>query len=117
VLVVQGPNGQKWATEVVTALDASTLLLTRRAPFSGTGMLYHVGNPTFPSSVVMQDGVGDLIGGVLIHPVLGLPEPISPLEDGVLENRMLRWKPALGQQPTNHLAYVYEPFEFSTLWT
>ncbi|MFZ9887904.1 MAG: IPT/TIG domain-containing protein [Myxococcota bacterium] len=117
ILVVEAADGQRWATEVVNALDNTTLVLGRKAPFSTTAAAYHIGEPTFPSSVVQQDGVGDLIGGVLINPVLGLPEPLSPLDDGVLENRMLRWKAALGQQPTNHLIYVYDPFEFSTLWT
>lgn len=117
VLVVKGADGEHWATTVAAALDNGTLLLERKAPFTASSMSYHVGNPTYPSSVVRQNGTGDLIGGVTIAPVLGMPEALSPLPNGVLEQRTLRWKPAVGQQPTNHMAYVYDPFEFAVLWT
>ena len=47
--------------------------------------------------------MGDLTGGVTIQPVLGLPEPLSPTENGVLAaDRQLRWKAAAGQQPSMH---------------
>ncbi len=56
-------------------------------------------------------------GGVTIQPVLGLPEPITPVHNGVLENRTMQWRPAPGEQPTIHLMYVYEPFNFAQLWS
>jgi hypothetical protein len=117
IFVVTCPDGTKWATNVVAAQSQTEMLLEDDAPCTGEDLEYHVGSPTLPSSEVVQDGVGDLIGGVTIQPVLGLPEPLSPLRDGVLENRTLRWKAAPGQAPTNHLAYVYDPFAFSVLWT
>jgi len=117
ILVVDRPDGGRWATTVTASQSNTELLLNKAPPFTGASLTYHIGNPSLPSSEVVQDGVGDLIGGVTIQPVLGLPEPLSPLKNGVLENRTLRWKPAPGQLPSVHQAYVYDPFAFSTLWT
>jgi hypothetical protein len=117
ILVVERANGERWASTVASAMGNGTLLLDSKPPFSESGMRYHVGSPTYPSSIVRQSASGDLIGGVTIAPVLGMPEPLSPLASGVLEQRTLRWKPAAGQAPTNHLAYVYDPFNFAVLWT
>lgn len=124
VLVVENTDGSTWATTVTGVRDAGEIVLARRPPFSGTGLSYHIGRPTYPSSVVVQDGNGDLIGGTTIQPVLGLPEPITPLENGVLENRTLRWRPAPGEQPTLHLHYLsqYEDWlspasGLAVLWT
>lgn len=117
ILVVDGPGGQKWATTISRSLGSGEILLETRPPFSATNVTYHIGNPTYPSSEVVQDGVGDLIGGVTIQPVLGIPEPTSPSPNGVLQDRTLRWRAAPGQQPTVHLMYVYDPVEFANLWT
>ena len=118
IFVATLPDGTKWAAEVLTATDDSTLLLKSRAPADATGIVYHIGNPSFPSSEVVQDGVGELTGGVTIQPVLGLPEPISPMENGVLgPDRELRWKAAPGQEPTFNRIYVYDPINFSVLWS
>jgi hypothetical protein len=117
ILVVNSPDGQTWATNVVTANSATEILLEEPAPFTTFGATYTIGSATYPSSQVVQDGVGDLIGGVTIQPVLGLPEPIAPMSNGVMENRTLRWKAAPGQLPTNHLMYVYDPVDFAVLWT
>jgi hypothetical protein len=124
-LLVQGgifvatlPDGTKWAAEVLTATGDTILLLKDRAPVTGLGLTYHIGNPSYPSSEVVQDGVGELTGGVTIQPVLGLPEPLAPVENGVLgPDRELRWKAAAGQQPTFNRIYVYDPINFSILWT
>ena len=85
--------------------------------FSSTApQAYHIGDTGLPSSEVIQDGAGDLRGGITIQPVLGLPEVLSPLEDGVLVDRTLRWKAAPGQQPTIHDMFLFEPFQLSTIW-
>lgn len=124
VLVIERDDGTKWATTVTSSLSANQILLARRPPFSGTGLRYHIGRPTYPSSEVVQDGVGDLIGGVTIQPVLGLPEPLSPVDNGVLESRTLRWKPAAGQAPTTHMHFLFQyedwfdpASELAVLWT
>lgn len=118
ILVVDRPDGGRWATEVLTAIDQTSIYVAEPPPFSGMDLTYHIGNPGTPSSEVVQDGVGSLVGGVTIQPVLGLPEPLEPLEGGALgAERQLRWKPAAGQQPTIHRMYVYDPFNFDILWT
>jgi hypothetical protein len=78
---------------------------------------YHIGRAGLPSSEVVQNGVGNLRGGVTIQPVLGIPEVISPVENGVLQQRTLRWRPAAGEQPTIHTMYVYDPLDLSQLWS
>lgn len=118
IFVVTLPNGSKWAAQVLTATDNNTLLLKDRPPVSGSNLKYHIGDPSYPSSEVVQDGVGDLTGGVTIQPVLGLPEQLSPLANGVLgPDRELRWKAAPGQQPTFNRIYVYDPYNWSMLWS
>ena len=117
VFVIEGPNGETWASLVDRSLGPGEIILADKAPFTLSGATFHIGNPGFPSSEVVQDGVGDLIGGVTIQPVLGIPEPQSPMRNGVLDNRTLRWKKAPGQQPTVHLMYVYDPINFNMLWT
>lgn len=123
ILVVERPGEPAWATTVINALNDSRILLARRPPFSGTGLRYHIGSPSYPSSEVVQDGNGDLVGGVTIQPVLGLPEPLSPEENGVMTHRTLRWKAAPGQQPSTHMHYLiqYDDWfgggDLNVLWT
>jgi hypothetical protein len=123
ILVVERPGEVPWATTVTNAISDTRILLSRRPPFSGTGLRYHIGRPTYPSSEVVQDGNGDLVGGVTIQPVLGMPEPLSPEENGVMTNRTLRWKPAPGQQPSAHMHYIiqYDDWfgggDLNVLWT
>ena len=123
ILVVERPGEVPWATTVTNAISDTRILLARRPPFSGTGLRYHIGRPTYPSSEVVQDGNGDLVGGVTIQPVLGMPEPLSPEENGVMTNRTLRWKAAPGQQPSTHMHYIiqYDDWfgggDLNVLWT
>ncbi|MCP4498436.1 MAG: hypothetical protein GY822_00515 [Deltaproteobacteria bacterium] len=117
IFVIEGEDGENWASHVARSLGPGEILLADKAPFTLAGATFHIGNPGLPSSEVMQDGVGDLIGGVTIQPVLGIPEPLSPVKNGVLENRTLRWKPAPGQQPSMHQMWVYDAINFSILWT
>jgi hypothetical protein len=116
VFVVDEPGGQRFASVVDTVVSASEIILQDEATFSGSGLTFHIGNPGSPSSEVIQDGVGDLSGGVTIQPVLGLPQLISPLENGVLADRTLRWRLAPGQPPSIHDMFIYEPFNFLTVW-
>lgn len=117
ILVVECDDGTKFASTVILSMGADEVALDERARCDADDAVYHIGNPTFPSSQVVQDGVGDLRGGVTIQPMLGLPEAQSPLPNGVLENRTLRWKAAPGQQPTIHQMYLYEALEFKVLWS
>lgn len=117
ILVVEMPDGTRFASDILGVVDASTIRIRDRAPVGVSGRPYHIGDAGIPSSEVIQDGVGDLRGGVTIQPVLGIPEVISPIDNGVLEHRTLRWKKAPGEQPTIHLMYVFEPFNFEQLWS
>ena len=118
VFFVENDAGQRFATTVVTAIDATRIQLADRPPFDAANATYHIGNPGFPQSEVLQEGTGDLtIGGITINPVLGLPEQLSPVKNGTLLNRELTWKAPPGQEPTFHLMNVYEPFALEVLWT
>jgi hypothetical protein len=117
IFVATFPDGTRFASDILGVTDATNLRLRDRAPVSASNVTYHIGDAGLPSSEVIQDGVGNLRGGVTIQPVLGIPEPITPVHNGVLENRTLRWRPQPGQQPTIHLMYVYEPFDFRQLWS
>jgi hypothetical protein len=113
--VTNRPDGTRFASVILGSPDANTLQLQDAPDFSASGRAYHIGSFGTPSSEVVQDGVGDLRGGVTIQPVLGLPELLSPLEGAALTDRTLRWKAPVGQQPSIHDMYIYEPFEFSFL--
>lgn len=117
IFVATYPDGTRFASDILGVTDATNIRLRDRAPASAPNVRYHIGDAGLPSSEVIQDGVGNLRGGVTIQPVLGIPEPITPVHNGVLENRTLRWRPQPGQQPTIHLMYVYEPFDFRQLWS
>jgi hypothetical protein len=123
IFVTNRPDGSRFASViegVVTTqdgFDVPAMLQLQEAPdFSASNVAYHIGAPGAPSSEVIQNGIGDLRGGVTIQPVLGLPELISPLENGVLVDRTLRWKAAPGQQPTIHDMFVYDPFNLASIW-
>jgi hypothetical protein len=116
IFVAELPDGGRFASDILGVVG-QTLNLRDRAPVTARNVAYHIGEAGFPSSEVIQDGVGDLRGGVTIQPVLGIPDVVSPLENGVLEQRTLRWRPAPGQQPTIHTMYVYEPFDFAQVWS
>ena len=120
VFVTDRPNGTRFASVIEGVVNdpfEGPILQLQEAPdFSATGAGYHIGNPGPPSSEVIQDGIGDLRGGVTIQPVLGLPELLSPLEGGVLVDRTLRWKAAPGQQPTIHDMFLYDPINLATVW-
>jgi len=117
IFVAELADGTRFASDIIGVVNATTIRLRDRAPVNANAVRYHIGDAGLPSSEVIQDGVGDLRGGVTIQPVLGIPEAISPQENGVLENRTLRWRAAPGEQPTIHLMYVYEPFDFRQLWS
>lgn len=117
IFVAQLPDGRRFASDILGVTNNTSIRLRDRAPVSAQNVSYHIGEAGLPSSEVIQDGVGNLRGGVTIQPVLGIPEPITPVHNGVLENRTMRWRPQPGQQPTIHLMYVYEPFGFSQLWS
>ncbi len=117
ILVATCADGSKFASTVVASQGSAQILLDEKATCTGNSLTYHIGNPSFPSSEVIQDGVGDLRGGVTIQPVLGLPEALAPLPNGVLEHRTIRWKAAAGQQPTIHQMYIYEALSYAVFWT
>jgi hypothetical protein len=117
IFVATLPDGTRFASDILGVTNDTSIRLRDRAPVSATNVRYHIGQAGVPSSEVIQDGVGNMRGGVTIQPVLGIPEPITPIHNGVLENRTLRWRPQPGQQPTIHLMYVYEPFDFRQLWS
>jgi hypothetical protein len=119
VFVTDRPDGTRFASVIEGVVNGPTgpILQLQEAPdFTSTFATYHIGTPGMPSSEVIQDGIGDLRGGVTIQPVLGLPELLSPEEGGVLVDRTLRWKAAPGQQPTVHDMLVYDPFNLATVW-
>ncbi len=116
IFVATLPDGRRFASDIL-GVDRQSLRLRDRAPVSAANVAYHIGDAGIPSSEVVQDGVGDLRGGVTVQPVLGIPEVVSPIESGVLEQRTLRWRPAPGEQPTIHQMYVFEPFAFAQLWS
>ncbi len=116
IFVAELPDGRRFASDILGVVGQS-LRLRDRAPITAANVAYHIGDAGIPSSEVIQNGVGDLRGGVTIQPVLGIPEVVSPPENGVLEQRTLRWRPAPGEQPTLHQMYVFEPFEFAQLWS
>ena len=117
IFVAEMPDGTRWASDITGMENAATIRLRDRAPTTAFGVRYHIGNTGLPSSEVLQDGVGDLRGGVTIQPVLGLPDILSPLENGVLTNRTIRWKLAPGQPPSIHQIYMFDPFAFSQVWS
>jgi hypothetical protein len=117
IMVVELSDGTRFASDIVGVNGPESVRVRDRAPLNATGLSYHIGDAGIPSSEVIQDGVGDLRGGVTIQPVLGIPEVISPIDNGVLENRTLRWRKAPGEQPTIHLMFLFEPFEFKQLWS
>jgi hypothetical protein len=49
---------------------------------------------SYPYSVGVRHGVGDLEAGVTLDPILPFPELESPVNGGVLRNGYFRWKPA-----------------------
>lgn len=116
IFVADRPDGSRFASVIIGSPDPSTLQLQDAPDFSATNVSYHIGPAGLPSSEVIQDGVGDLRGGVTIQPVLGLPEIISPVENGVLTDRTLRWKAAPGQQPTIHDISLFDPFNYASYW-
>ncbi|MCC7072452.1 MAG: IPT/TIG domain-containing protein [Deltaproteobacteria bacterium] len=107
------PDGGRFASVILGSPDSNTLQLQDAADFSASGRAYHIGDFGLPSSEVVQDGVGDLRGGVTIQPVLGLPEVLSPLEGAALTDRTLRWKAPVGQLPSIHDMFVYDALAFS----
>jgi hypothetical protein len=117
VFVADLPDGRRFASDILGVTGNTSLRLRDRPPVTAQNVAFHIGDAGLPSSEVIQDGVGNLRGGVTIQPVLGIPEVVSPSPSGVLENRTLRWRPAPGEQPTLHLMYVYEPFDFLQLWS
>jgi hypothetical protein len=117
IFVVTAATGERWASRVIDAPSDTELLLEEPAPFTGDGLAYHVGDPGMAMSEVAQDGVGQLGGGVLLQPMLGLPVPQSPTRNGALHDRTLRWKAPPGQQPTIHLLYVWEALSVEVQWT
>ena len=117
IMVVDLADGTRFASDIVGVNGPGSVRVRDRAPLTATALTYHIGDAGIPSSEVIQDGVGDLRGGVTIQPVLGIPEVISPIDNGVMENRTLRWRKAPGEQPTIHLMFVFEPFEFKQLWS
>jgi len=117
ILVADLPDGRRFASDILGVTGNTNLRLRDRPPVTAQNVRFHIGDAGLPSSEVIQDGVGNLRGGVTIQPVLGIPEIVSPVHSGVLENRTLRWRAAPGEQPTLHLMYVYEPFDFLQLWS
>jgi hypothetical protein len=117
VFVAELPNGGRFGSDILGVGTDGSLRLRDRAPMTAANVRYHIGTAGRPSSEVIQDGVGDLRGGVTIQPVLGIPEVITPVNGAVLENRTLRWRAAPGEQPTIHRMYVYEPVSFAQLWS
>jgi len=117
IFVADLPDGSRFASDILGVTGNTSIRLRDRAPVAASNVRYHIGQPGLPSSEVIQRGVGNLRGGVTIQPVLGLPEAITPVHNGVLENRTMQWRPAAGEQPTIHLMYVYEPFDFAQLWS
>lgn len=111
--VTTRPDGGRFASLILGSPDSNTLQLQDAADFSASGRAYHIGDFGTPSSEVVQDGVGDLRGGVTIQPVLGLPETLSPLEGGALTDRTLRWKAPVGQLPSIHDMFLFDPFAFA----
>lgn len=116
VFVTDRPDGTRFASVIIGAPDEQTIQLQDAPDFDATGARYHIGQPGLPSSEVMQAAVGNLRGGITIQPVLGLPEILSPEENGVLIDRTLRWKAAPGQQPSIHSMLLVEPFALESWW-
>ena len=117
IFVADLPDGRRFGSDIMGVDSDGNLRLRDRAPVTVAGAAYHIGNAGTPSSQVIQDGVGNLRGGITIQPVLGIPEFITPIEGGVLENRTLRWRAAPGEQPTIHQLYIYDAIAFSQLWS
>lgn len=107
VFYAESPEGETFGAIVEAVVGPGVLLLDRPAPFDVTGGTFHIGTPSWPQSQVRQDGVGPLASGVTIQPMLGLPEPVSPVQGGVMIDRTLRWKAAGGEQPTIHLMNLF----------
>jgi hypothetical protein len=116
IFVTDRPNGSRFASVIIGVPNGTTLQLMDAPDFSASARQYHIGSPGSPSSEVIQDGLGNMRGGITIQPVLGLPEPLSPLEGGVMVDRTLRWKAPPGQQPSIHDMFLYDPFEFASVW-
>ena len=45
-----------------------------------------------PYSAIIQQGTGDMDSGVSLGPIMQFPTMISPLDNGFLANRLLRWR-------------------------
>jgi hypothetical protein len=106
------PDGSRFASAIMAAPDPflSELELQDPAPLSASSLTYHIGEAGPPSSEVIQDGTGDMRSGVTIQPVLGLAEPLSPVENGALIDRTVRWKPAPGVAPSIHELLLFDAF-------
>ena len=107
IIVIDTGDGTSWAATIIEAVDATTVRTDKAVDFSGSALSYHIGAPDMPKSEIVQDGTGSLLGGVTLQPIMGFPEPLSPTPQGVMYDRMLRWKAPTGQQPTFHRMYVY----------
>lgn len=102
VFVTTLPDGKKFASDIMGVAPDGSLRLRDRAPVTAAGLAYHIGSPRPSSSEVIQDGVGNLRGGVTIQPVLGIPELVTPQNGAPLTQRTIRWQAQPGEQPTLH---------------
>ena len=108
VFVAELPDGKRFGSDIMGVGADGSLRLRDRAPVTAAGVAYHIGRAGPPSSEVIQDGVGGrLRGGVTIQPVLGIPEVVTPLNGAPLVRRTMRWRAAVGEQPTIHQMYAY----------
>ena len=107
IIVIDKGDGTSWAATIIEAVDATTVRTDKAVDFSGSDLDYHIGAADMPKSEIVQDGTGSLLGGVTLQPIMGFPEPLSPTPQGVMYDRMLRWKAPTGQQPTFHRMYIY----------
>lgn len=126
VFVAERPDGTRFASAIEAVVDETPgtpagpfVLRLQDAPdFDATAASYHIGAPGPPSSEILQDGVGNITGtasgGVTLSPFLGLAEVITPARDGVLVDRMLRWRAPFGQQPSIHRHILTNAFAPTT---
>ena len=117
VFVAELPDGKRFGSDIMGVDSSGNLRLRDRAPVTLASAAYHIGTPKAPSSEVIQDGVGSLRGGITIQPVLGIPEIITPIPGGVLENRTIRWRAQPGEQPTIHRMVLTEARAREQLWS
>jgi len=59
-----------------------------------------------PYSIVVRDGVGDLRSGITLDPILGFPELVEPVDNGVMTGNRIRWKKAPGTTPSYVEVYL-----------